>query len=70
MTQEEVDRIENQKFLTAQRHAQEKAEREAKLAIADSVFESEEELTGAPAEDLTPVVDSIADIEPPVVPAE
>ena len=51
MTQELVDQIENQKFLTAQREAKEKAEREAKLAIADSVFESEEELT---AEDLTP----------------
>lgn len=37
MTQELVDQIENQKFLTAQREAKEKSEREAKLALAEPV---------------------------------
>lgn len=33
MTQELVDRIENEKFIKAQREASEKADREAKLAF-------------------------------------
>ena len=51
MTQELVDQIENQKFLTAQREAKEKAEREAKLALAEPVPAPELEKVEDPAGD-------------------
>lgn len=51
MTQEIVDQIENQKFLTAQREAKEKSEREAKLALAEPVPAPEPEKVEDPAGD-------------------
>lgn len=51
MTQQDVDRIQNENFLKTQREAQEKADREARLAF---VPVSEEAAEAKPEGDLTP----------------
>lgn len=58
MTQELVDRIENEKFIKSQREAQEKADREAKLSfvpVSEEAAEAKPEgnLTPPPADPLT-----------------
>jgi len=69
MTQQDVDRIENEKFIQSQRETQEKADREAKLAfipVSEEAAPVVEPVNPADG-DITPTVPLTSDA--PVAPA-